>query len=345
VGAYSLTAATIASKKPALKSRVLDARFVYVRSRQISVEYLAVGYDTIVCVKQVPDTGNITGEAMLPDGTVNRAALPAIFNPEDLHALEAALDLRDRFGGTVTAVAMGPIGACEVLRDCLYRGADRAIIVNDRRAAASDTLATSYILSQVVRTIGRYDLVFCGRQAIDGDTAQVGPQMAEKLGIPQITYYEKLIDLAGQTIRIRRNVGNGWEIVEGHLPILVTVIDTANEPRPPAAKRVMRYKRARSSGEVAARIGKDMPEASDVQKQAESGKQFETVRAAGLAIEQWNLDDIKADLNWCGLAGSPTKVHRVQSIVLTKEGFTSVQPTAEGVAKMIHELIVDHTLG
>ncbi len=305
----------------------------------------AVGYDTIVCVKQVPDTGNITGEAMKADGTVNRAALPAIFNPEDLHALEAALELRERFGGTVTVLTMGPMGACEVLRDCLYRGADRAVLVSDRRAAASDTLATSYILSQAVKKIGRYDVVFCGRQAIDGDTAQVGPQMAEKLGIPQITYFEKLIDIAGQTIRIRRNVGNGWEILEGKLPILATVIDTANEPRAPAAKRAMRFKRARCRGEIIADVAKDLPQADAPAKQAEADKRAEAARKDGVAIEQWDLDDLKADLKWCGVSGSPTKVHRVQSIVLTKEGFTSIAPTEEGVSKMIHELIVDRTLG
>jgi electron transfer flavoprotein beta subunit len=301
--------------------------------------------DIIVCVKQVPDTANITGEAMKPDGTVNRAALPAVFNPEDLHALEAALDLRERFGGTVTALTMGPLGACEVLRECLCRGADRAIIVNDRRAAASDTLATSYILSQAVRKVGRFDLVLCGRQAIDGDTAQVGPQMAEKLGIPQITYFEKLIELSGHKIRARRNVGNGWEILEGPLPMLLTVIDLANEPRSASAKRTMRFKRARSRGEVLAEIGKTMPEATDLQKQAEAEKRYEQLKIAGEAIEQWDLDDIKADLIWCGLSGSPTKVQRVQSIVLTKEGFTPVEPTEEAVSKMIHELVVDHTLG
>jgi electron transfer flavoprotein beta subunit len=309
------------------------------------MEKHAVGYDMIVCVKQVPDTGNITGDAMKPDGTVNRGALPTIFNPEDLHALEAALDLRERFGGTVTAITMGPMNACEVLRECLYRGADRAIIINDRRAAASDTLATSYILAQAVRKVGRYDVVLCGRQAIDGDTAQVGPQMAEKLGIPQITYFEKLVDLSDHRIRIRRNTGNGWEIVETRLPILITVIDAANEPRPPAAKRVMRLKRARSSGEIAAEVANDMPEASDAARQAEACRRFEAVRTAGTVIEQWDLSDIGADLTWCGLVGSPTKVHRVQWIVLTKEGFTSVPPTAEGVGKMIHELIVEHTLG
>lgn len=291
--------------------------------------------DCIVCVKQVPDTANVTGDAMKPDGTVNRAALPAIFNPEDLHALEAALQIRDRFGGSVTVLTMGPMGACEVLRECLYRGADRAILLSDRRAAASDTLATSYILSQAVKKVLRYDLVFCGRQAIDGDTAQVGPQLAEKLGIPQVTYFEKLIDVTGQTIRVRRNVGNGWEILESRVPLLITVLDTANTPRPASAKRVMRFKRARSSGEIA----QQFPE------EKAAAKQLEHLKMDGLLIEQWDLDDIKADLKWCGVSGSPTKVHRVQSIVLTKEGFTAVAPTEEGVRQMIRDLIVDHTLG
>lgn len=264
-------------------------------------------YDCIVCVKQVPDTANVTADAMKDDGTVNRAALPAIFNPEDLNALEAALEVRDRFGGTVTVVSMGPPKAVDVLRECLFRGADRVILLTDRRAAASDTLATSYILSQAIRTIGRYDLVFCGRQAIDGDTAQVGPQTAEKLGLTQITYLEELLDIGGGAVRVRRNVGNGWEIVEARLPVLITVVGTANRPRPPAAKRVMRFKRAE--------------------------------------VEQWDLDRIGADLDRCGLAGSPTKVFRVQSIVLTKEGYTEVQPTEEGVRGLIHELVVDRTLG
>jgi electron transfer flavoprotein beta subunit len=304
-----------------------------------------MAYHCVVCVKQVPDTANITGEAMKADGTVNRAALPAIFNPEDLHALEAALQIKESHGGTVTVIAMGPPGACEVLRECLYRGADRAILVSDRRAAASDTLATSYILSQAIRKIGDYDFVFCGRQAIDGDTAQVGPQLAEKLVIPQITYFEKLVDLSGKTTRIRRNVGNGWEVVEAKLPVLVTVIDTANEPRPAAAKRLMKNKRARGSMEIGAAVKAAMPTASEDQMKAEVEKRVVELKAAGLLIEEWNLDHIAADLQWCGMSGSPTKVHRIQSIVLTKEGFTAVEPTEAGVRKMIHELIVDHTLG
>jgi electron transfer flavoprotein beta subunit len=306
---------------------------------------LTVPYHSIVCVKQVPDTANITTEAMKEDGTVNRAALPAIFNPEDLNALETALEVRDQFGGTVTAVSMGPPKAADVLRDCLYRGADRAILVTDRRAAASDTLATSYILSQAIRTIGRFDFVFCGRQAIDGDTAQVGPQTAEKLGLPQVTYLEELVGLDGDLVRVRRNVGNGWELIEARLPVLITVLGTANKPRPPAARRVMRFKRARTEAEVAAMVQEAMPSASPAERDAEVRLRTEQLKQAGLLIEQWNLDDIHADLDRCGLAGSPTKVFRVQSIVLTKQGYTDIPPTEDGVRRLIHELVVDHTLG
>ena len=304
-----------------------------------------MGYHSIVCVKQVPDTSNITGDVMKPDGTVSRAAMPAIFNPEDLNALEAALEVRERCGGTVTVITMGPPGAAEVLRNALYRGADRVILITDRRAAASDTLATSYILSRAIKTIGRFDIVFCGRQAIDGDTAQVGPQLAEKLGVPQVTYFERFAQLTDRTARIRRNVGNGWELLEAPLPLLVTVLDTANEPRPPGAKRVMRYKRAATTDELTRRIDKTMTDGTDQQKEAEHARRLESLKMNGLLIERWNLDDIEADLQWCGLSGSPTKVHRVQSIVLTKEGFTGVPATEDGIRKMIRELIVDHTLG
>jgi electron transfer flavoprotein beta subunit len=304
-----------------------------------------VPYHSIVCVKQVPDTANVTAEAMKADGTVNRAALPAIFNPDDLRALEIALQVRDEYGGTVTVLSMGPPMAAAVLRECLYRGADRTILLTDRRAAASDTLATSYILSRAIQTIGNYDFVFCGRQAIDGDTAQVGPQCAEKLGIPQVTYLEKLVELRDRTARIRRNVGNGWELVEVRLPVLVTVLDTAAEPRPAAAKRVMKYKRARVRAELAAAVNVELPAASDAEKEGEIERRAERLRCAGLMLEQWGLDDIQADLTWCGLSGSPTKVHRVQAIVLTKQGYTEIPPTEEGVRRLVRELVVDHTLG
>ena len=302
-------------------------------------------YDSVVCVKQVPDTANVTAEAMKEDGTVNRAALPTIFNPEDLYALETALEIKDRQGGTVTAVSMGPPKAADVLRDCLFRGADRAILITDRRAAASDTLATSYILSQAVRTIGRFDFVFCGRQAIDGDTAQVGPQCAEKLGIPQVTYLEQLIYLNEDVVRIRRNIGHGWEIVEAKLPVLVTVLGTANQPRPPSAKREMRLKKARAIAELVNEVKSQMPEAAEDQIQTEALRRAEILKQSGLLIEQWNLDDIHADLARCGMSGSPTKVHRIQAIVLKKEGYTEIPPTETGVRQLIHELVVDRTLG
>jgi electron transfer flavoprotein beta subunit len=304
-----------------------------------------VPYDSIVCVKQVPDTANVTAEAMKEDGTVNRAALPTIFNPEDLHALEAALEVRDGHGGTVTAISMGPPKAADVLRECLFRGADRAILLTDRRAAASDTLATSYILSRAIRTIARYDIVFCGRQAIDGDTAQVGPQCAEKLGIPQITYLERFVALQGGVARVRRNMGHGWEVVEATLPVLATVIQTANEPRPAAARRVMRLKRARVPAEVAMEVKNALGDAAEEQLAAETTRRVEALRRQGLLIEQWNLDDIGAELDRCGLAGSPTKVFRIQAIVLTKSGYTRVPATEAGVRQLVHELVVDRTLG
>jgi electron transfer flavoprotein beta subunit len=304
-----------------------------------------VAYNCVVCAKQVPDTAHVTAEAMTPEGTVNRAALPAIFNPEDLHALEAALAVRDEHGGSVTVVSMGPPKAADVLREALYRGADRVILVTDRRAAASDTLATSYILSRAIHTIGNCDLIFFGRQAIDGDTAQVGPQTAEKLGIPQVTYLERVESLRDGVARMRRNIGHGWEVVEVRLPVLVTVLGSANQPRPAAAKRVMRYKRARTRLELAEEVKAALPDAGAEKQEVEVERRAEKLRARGLAIERWDLDDIKADLTWCGLSGSPTKVHRVQSIVLTKEGYTEIPPTEEGIRRLIRELIIDHTLG
>ncbi|MBN1392310.1 MAG: electron transfer flavoprotein subunit beta/FixA family protein, partial [Sedimentisphaerales bacterium] len=200
-----------------------------------------MGYNCVVLVKQVPDTKRITGKAMNDDGTVNRSALPAIFNPEDLNALELALQIKDKFGGKITVITMGLPAAGVVLRESLFRGADEAVLVTDKRCAASDTLATSYILSCAVKKTD-YDIVLCGRQAIDGDTAQVGPQLAEKLGIPQITYVEELIELDGRTITVRRNIGAGWQKVRTKLPVLLTVTGEANEPRVAAAKKMMRYK-------------------------------------------------------------------------------------------------------
>ena len=307
-----------------------------------------MAYNCVVCVKQVPDTSRITGEAMKDDGTVNRAALPAIFNPEDLNALEEALAIRDAHGGTVTVVTMGLPTACDVLRESLFRGADRAVLITDRRAAASDTLATSYILSCVVKKL-EADIVLCGRQAIDGDTAQVGPQLAEKLGLPLVTYLEELTGIKDGVATIRRNVGNGFEVVRCTLPLLATVMDTANTPRPPAARRVMKYKKARSSAEVekmAAGLLKGDYENYAAELEANQAEAFcGKLDAKGLLIEQWDLDAIDADLTWCGRDGSPTKVHRIQSVVLTGGEYHQVEPTDEGIAGLIDELIKEHTIG
>ncbi len=307
-----------------------------------------MGYNCVVCVKQVPDTKRITGEAMTEEGTVNRAALPAIFNPEDLNALEQALAVRDAHGGTVTLITMGLPAASEVLREGLYRGSDRAILITDRRAAASDTLATSYILSCAVGKLAP-DIVFCGRQAIDGDTAQVGPQLAEKLQMTQITYMEELISLEKRTIRVRRNIGNGYEVVQAELPVLLTVMDTANQPRPPAAKKMMKFKKAMSRAEVQGRaehlLEGDYENYTAELKAGEVDKYCEKLREKGLLIEQWDLDDVKADLSWCGMKGSPTKVHRIQSVVLTGGQHKQIAPTDKGVATLVAELIEEHTIG
>ncbi len=285
-----------------------------------------MAYRCVVLVKQVPDTKRITGQAMNEDGTVNRAALPAIFNPEDLNALELALQIKDRYGGHITVLTMGLPTAAQVLREALYRGADEAILITDRRCAASDTLATSYILSCAVRKLD-YDLVLCGRQAIDGDTAQVGPQTAEKLDLPQITYVDALISLDGDVITARRNIGNGWQEVRARLPILLTVIDEANEPRIAAAKRLMKYKKAKVPAECGDKAA------------------MKTLEDRGLLIGQWDLDALEADLAWCGRDGSPTKVHRIQSVVLTAKETRQVEPTQEGINTLVHALIEDHTIG
>jgi len=306
---------------------------------------MIVAYNCVVCAKQVPDTKRITGQAMKDDGTVNRAALPAVFNPEDLNALEEALAIRETHGGSVTVVTMGLPTACEVLRESLYRGADRVILITDRRAAASDTLATSYILSCAVRKL-KPDIVLCGRQAIDGDTAQVGPQLAEKLGFHLITYLEELISLEANVIEVKRNVGSGWEIVRGKLPVLMTVMESANTPRPRSAKRMMKHKRAMAPAELARQVEARLPmEYAAELKAGEVRKLSAELAAKGLLIEQWDLDDLGADLTWCGMSGSPTKVHRIQSVVLAGGEYHEFPPTEAGIAQLVGELIEDHTIG
>jgi electron transfer flavoprotein beta subunit len=307
-----------------------------------------VGYNCVVLIKQVPDTKRITGEVMNDDGTVRRSALPAIFNPEDLNALELALQIKDKFGGQITVITMGLPAAGAILRDSLFRGADDAILLTDPKCAGSDTLATSYILSCAVKKID-YDIVLCGRQAIDGDTAQVGPQLAEKLGIPQITYVEKLIEISDRTITARRNIGNGWQQVRTKLPVLLTVTSEANEPRVAAAKKMMKYKSAMTPIETEKEV-RSLPRAQSRGQKAEDSeeeikklveKKCSELEERGLLIKQWDLGSIEADLSWCGQSGSPTKVHRIQSVVLGTKESKNIEPNDQGISDMIHELIED----
>ena len=298
-----------------------------------------MSYTVIVFVKQVPDTQNITGEAMKPDGTVNRSALPAIFNPEDLNALELALQLQDRYGAKVVVGTMGPPNAAEVLRSSLYRGADECVLLTDRSFAGADTLATSYALSCCANKIGKFDLILCGRQAIDGDTAQVGPQLAEKLKIPQICYIEEVIKLDKKKVVAKRAIEGGYEILESPLPALMTVIDS-NVPRPQAARKIMKYKNARTRSELA----KDHANANYTDAE-QLAVEEDALKQKGLLIYEWSAEDVKADKGRTGLAGSPTKVKNIMSVVLTATDTKKIEPSEEGIKNLVHELIDDHTLG
>jgi len=310
-----------------------------IRFRKVSRRF-ELGYNCVVLIKQVPDTKKISGKAMNDDGTVNRAALPAIFNPEDLNALETALQIKENYGGKVTVATMGLPAAAEILRESLYRGADEVILITDPKCAASDTLATSYILSCAVKKIP-YDIVLCGRQAIDGDTAQVGPQLAEKLAIPQITYVEQLIGIENRTITVRKNIGNGWQKIKAQLPVLLTVTSDANQPRAAAAKKIMKYKNALASIEAAQIVKQDNPETDQQTLRGLIKRKTGQLKEKGLLIGQWDLDFLGADLKWCGRNGSPTKVHRIQSVVLAAKESKQIEPSDEGISAMIHELIED----
>jgi electron transfer flavoprotein beta subunit len=303
-----------------------------------------MGLRCVVLVKQVPDTKNVTGEAMKEDGTVNRAALPAVFNPEDLNALEEALRLRDRFGGRVSVITMGPPAAVEVLRESLYRGADEVVLLTDRAFAGADTLATSYTLALAVRKLGKVDLVLCGRQAIDGDTAQVGPQTAEKLGLPQITGITRVdaVDLGKRTITATRAVEGGSETVRSGLPALLTVTGEANDPRPPSVKLVMTYKSV---------LAETLPEYDDSYLDPESDEaQVCMIDRNGrpvcrAKVVQWDHLALDADRELVGLRGSPTRVKKIDSVVLAQGETRLVEASDEGISGLVHELIEEHILG
>ena len=290
----------------------------------------------IVLAKQVPDTRNVGKDAMKEDGTINRGALPAIFNPEDLNALEQALRIKDKFPGTtITMLTMGPGRAAEIIREGMFRGADNGYLLTDRSFAGADTLATSYALSMAIRKIGDFDLIIGERQAIDGDTAQVGPQVAEKLGLPQVTYAEEIMKIENSKITIRRGIAGGVETVEAPMPLLITVNGSAAECRPRNAKLVQKYKRALGVQEKAeiTKAGQPLPYEDDY-------KQYPY-----LNIEEWSVADVDADVVQCGLSGSPTKVKTIQNIVFQAKESKVISSADGEIDDLMKELIENHTIG
>ena len=233
---------------------------------------------------------------------------------------------------------MGPPAAAEVLRNALFRGADDAVLLTDRAFAGADTLATSYALSKCASKIGKFDLILCGRQAIDGDTAQVGPQIAEKLKLPQISYVEEVLELTKTSVKARRAIEGGYEILESPTPALFTVVD-ANEPRP--EKRDPDHEIQKGENE----IGLAASKTSTYVGGESVAEDLETKAAKGLLIREWSAADVEADPGRIGFAGSPTKVKQIQSVVLTAGDYKAVEATEAGVSNLIHELIEDHTLG
>lgn len=290
-------------------------------------------FQIVVLAKQVPDTHNVGKDAMKEDGTINRAALPAIFNPDDLKALEMALAckdaLKDIMPVKVTIITMGPSRAAEIIRESMFRGADNGFVVSDKRFAGSDTLATSYALSAAVKKLGKVDIVFSGRQAIDGDTAQVGPQVAEKLEIPQITYAEELMSMTENEIIIKRRLDRGVETVKSSFPVLVTVHGNANDCRPRHAKLLMTNKKACSVSEA-----------------LEKNLDMETLWASKpyLKIEEWTADDINPDFERLGLSGSPTKVKSIENVVLTSKENKKINNSESEINELMKELISAHII-
>jgi electron transfer flavoprotein beta subunit len=290
-----------------------------------------MSFNIVVLAKQVPDTRNVGKDAMKADGTVNRAVLPAIFNPEDLNALEQALRIKDKFpDSTVRVLTMGPARAAEIVRESLFRGADGGVVLSGREFAGSDTLATSYALACAIRKMGNPDLIICGRQAIDGDTAQVGPQVAEKLGLPQITYAEEITNISDGKITVRRRLERGVEVVRGTLPMLITVNGSAAACRPRHAKLTLKYKRAAIPTELQ-------------DKDADYLSLYN--QSPYLNIGEWGVSAIDHEAQWLGLSGSPTKVKQIESVVFTAKESKHLTPADAEIDDMMKELIENHTIG
>ena len=284
----------------------------------------------VVLAKQVPDTRNVGKDAMKEDGTVNRAALPAIFNPEDLNALEQALRLKDANpGSTIQILTMGPTRAADIIREGMFRGTDGGVLLTDRKFAGADTLATSYAISAAIRKM-EPDIIVAGRQAIDGDTAQVGPQVAEKLGWPQVTYAEEIKGFEKDELVIVRRLESGVETVTCKLPLVVTVNGSAPECRPRHAKLLMKYKHAKT-------VTEEQENAEDYY--------MDLRQSRGLVIPEWGVADVGADPEECGLSGSPTKVKKIENIVFQAKESKRYTASEADMNELMSELIANHTIG
>ncbi len=291
----------------------------------------SMSFRIVVMAKQVPDTRNVGKDAMKADGTVNRAALPAIFNPEDLNALEMALRIKDQMADCeVVIVTMGPPRAADIIRESMFRGADRGILITDRRFAGSDTLATSYAISMAVRKLFPVNLVIAGRQAIDGDTAQVGPQVAEKLNFPQITYAEDIVAVDESSITIKRRLERGIEVVKTPYPAVITVHGSAPACRTRNARYLIRFKKAKTSTELQ-------------EQSLDYTNLFD--KCPYLHIQEWSVDDIEADTTWLGLSGSPTKVKKIENVVFTAKESLKMNGTDEEMNHLMKTLIDAHIIG
>jgi electron transfer flavoprotein beta subunit len=243
----------------------------------------------VVCIKQVPDTGEVRIDP--ETGNLIREGVPSIVNPDDKHAVEEAVVLKEKYGGKVTVITMGPRQADAALRECLAMGADEAILLSDKAFSGADTSATSYTLGSAIKKLGEFDLILCGRQALDGNTAQVGPQLAEFLKVPQVTYARK-IEITGGGLKVERALEDGYEIVETKLPALVTATKDLNIPRIPPMDAIM-----------------------DAYGQKE--------------IITWTASDIEVERDKIGIKGSPTRIRKASTPVLKKGQIEIIDGTVE----------------
>ncbi len=252
----------------------------------------------VVCIKQVPDVADVRIDP--ETNTLIREGVPSIVNPFDMYAIEEALRLRERFGGEVKLLTMGPPQAEAALREAISMGADEAVLVSDRAFAGSDTLATAYTLAMAIRKMGAVDLVICGKQAIDGDTAQVGPGIAENLHWGFAAYVKKIEEAGEGVMRLERLMDDGYDILQTRLPAVITVVKEINEPRLPSLKGKMKAKK--------------------------------------LQIPVWNAEEIGADPERLGLSGSPTKVSRIFTPEFRRQGEILEGEPAEQVERLVSEI-------